>query len=330
MHMRAFCIRGKGGPEVLSLEERPALRPGPEELRVRVHACALNRADLLQLRGQYAPPPGTPADIPGLEYAGEVVEVGERVTRFSPGARVMGLVAGGAFAEELVTHEREALAVPEGLSLAEAAAIPEAFLTAHDALFLQGALRGAERVLIHACTSGVGTAAAQLAAVAGARVVGTGRSEAKLAQVRQWGVHHPVHVSSTPPRFAAAVQEAVGGVELVLDLVGGPYLPESLEALVPRGRHLLVGLLAGPSAELTLRILMFKRVTLIGTVLRSRPLEEKIALAQDFTRTQLPRFARGELRPVIDSVRPMEDLPGAMGRMASNETLGKLVLAWGA
>ncbi|MCI0572421.1 MAG: NAD(P)H-quinone oxidoreductase [Myxococcaceae bacterium] len=326
--MRAYCIRGAGGPEVLKLEERPAPRPGPEEVRVRVRAAALNRADLLQMRGYYAPPPGVPVDIPGLEYAGEVVEVGARVTGLSPGAHVMGLVGGGAFAEELVTHERETLPVPPGLTLAQAAAIPEAFLTAHDALFLQGGLRGTERVLIHAVTSGVGSAAAQLAAAAGATVVGTGRSEAKLARAAAWGVHHVVHVTSGPPTFAAAVRERVGAVDVVLDLVGGPYLPETLEALAPRARYLLVGLLAGPVAELPLRTLLNRRVTLTGTVLRSRPLEEKIALARDFERTALPRFASGQLAPVVDSILPMEELPRAAARMASDDTVGKLVLTW--
>jgi putative PIG3 family NAD(P)H quinone oxidoreductase len=326
--MRVYCIRGSGGPEVLHPEERPGPRPGPEEVRVRVAAAALNRADLLQLRGQYAPPPGVPADVPGLEYAGEVVEVGERVTRFRPGARVMGLVGGGAFAEELVTHEREALPVPEGLSLTDAAAVPEAFLTAHDALVLQGGLRGTERVLIHAVTSGVGSAGAQLARAAGATVVGTGRTEAKLARAGEWGVHHAVAVTGKPPRFAQAVAERVGAVDVVLDLVGGPYVAEGLEVLAPRARYLLVGLLAGPVAELPLRQLMNRRVTLIGTVLRSRPLEEKISLARDFERTVLPRFGRGELRPVVDAVLPMGEVRRAAERMAGNDTVGKLVLAW--
>jgi NADPH:quinone reductase len=326
--MRAFCIEGSGGPEVLVLRERSSPRPGPEEVRVRVRAAALNRADLLQMRGQYAPPPGVPVDVPGLEYAGDVVEVGERVTRFSPGVRVMGLVGGGAFAEEVVTHEREALPIPEGMSFTDAAAIPEAFLTAHDALFLQGRLRGTERVLIHAVASGVGSAAAQLAAAGGATVVGTGRSEAKLARAREWGVHHAVHVPGKPPSFAAAVRERVGAVDVVLDLVGGAYVPETLEAVALRARYLLVGLLAGPTVEVPLRTLMTKRVTLFGTVLRSRPLEEKIALARDFEATALPRFARGQLTPVIDAVLPITELPRAAARMASNETVGKLVLVW--
>lgn len=324
--MKAFCIGEAGAPA--SFQERPSVSPGPDELHVRVAASALNRADLLQLKGRYPAPPGVPQDIPGLEYAGEVIGVGARVTRFRPGDRVMGLVGGGAFAEELVTHEREAMAIPEGLSWAEAAAIPEAFLTAYDALVLQAGLRGTERVLIHAVTSGVGTAAAQLAAQMGATVVGTSRSPEKLAGCAHWGVHHPVVVQSDPPRFAEAVRALVGGVDVVLDLVGGSYLPEAVEALAPRGRILLVGVLGGASCELPLGKLLRVRGSVTGTVLRSRPLEEKIVLAQDFSRRALPLFSRGVLRPVIDSVHPFLELARLLERMASSSATGKLVVTW--
>jgi putative PIG3 family NAD(P)H quinone oxidoreductase len=324
--MKAFCI-GEAGAQA-SFQERPSVSPGPDELRVRVAASALNRADLLQLRGRYPAPPGVPQDIPGLEYAGEVIGVGARVTRFRAGDRVMGLVGGGAFAEELVTHEREAMAIPEGLSWVEAAAIPEAFLTAYDALMLQAGLRGTERVLIHAVTSGVGTAAAQLASQLGATVVGTSRSAEKLAEAAHWGVHHPIVVPSDPPRFAEAVRALVGGVDVVLDLVGGSYLPEAVNALAPRGRILLVGVLGGASCELPLHKLLNLRASVTGTVLRSRPLEEKILLAQDFARRALPLFSRGLLRPVIDSVDPISELPRALERMASSSATGKLVVTW--
>lgn len=324
--MQAFRIDDTS--KTVSLTSRPAPTPGPDELRVRVVAAALNRADLIQIQGHYPAPPGVPADVPGLEYAGEVLEVGPRVQHFKVGDRVMGLVGGGAFAEELVTHAREAMPIPEGLSFEDAAAIPEAFLTAYDALFLQAGLRGTERVLIHAASSGVGTAASQLAAQAGATVVGTGRSAAKLERLAPLGVHHALVVADTPPRFAEQVHALVGGADVVLDLVGGAYLPESIEALASRGRVILVGLLAGAKAEVPLGKLLRLRASVTGTVLRARPLEEKIALTQDFTRRALPLFSRRALRPVIDAVHPMDRLPEALERMRRSEALGKQVLRW--
>ncbi|HLT30617.1 MAG TPA: NAD(P)H-quinone oxidoreductase [Myxococcaceae bacterium] len=309
-------------------EKRPSLKPGPEELRIRVHASALNRADLLQIRGRYPSPPGVSPDVPGLEYAGEVIELGERVQGFRVGDRVMGLVGGGAFAEEVVTHAREAMRVPAHTDLSEAAAIPEAFLTAYDALTLQAGLRLGERVLIHAVTSGVGLAAAQLAHAAGAIVYGTSRSEERLSGLARYGVHHPLAVGPRVPSFAREVRALGGPVEVVLDLVGGPYLSEALEALAPKGRILLVGLLAGSRAELPLQRILSLRASIQGTVLRSRPLEEKIALARDFATRVLPRFDNGALSPVIDSIQPMDALPEALERMARSEALGKQVLRW--
>ena len=309
-------------------EDRPSLKPGPEELRVRVHASALNRADLLQIQGRYPSPPGAPADVPGLEYAGEVMELGEQVQGFQVGDRVMGLVGGGAFAEEVVTHTREAMRVPEGFDLSEAAAIPEAFLTAYDALTLQAGLRLGERVLIHAVTSGVGLAAAQLAHAAGAIVYGTSRDESRLSGLAKYGVHHALAVGPRVPRFKREVRALGGPVEVVLDLVGGPYLNEALGALAPQGRILLVGLLAGSRAQLPRQRILSLRASIRGTVLRSRPLEEKIGLKQDFAQRILPLFENGVLVPVIDSIHPMEALPQALERMARSEALGKQVLRW--
>lgn len=328
--MHVFRTTGAGGPEVLSLEERPALSPGPPELLVRVRASALNRADLLQIRGNYAPPPDVPADVPGLEYAGEVLAVGPRVRRFRPGDRVMGLVGGGAWAEQLTVHEREALPIPEGMDFTDAAALPEVYLTAFDALVLQGGLRTGETVLVHAIASGVGSAATLLCRAMGVRVIGTGRNATKLERAREWGVEQTVLVDGTPPRFAEAVRQATGGrgVDLALDLVGGDYVPETLEALAPQGRVMLVGLVAGSRTQVNLGILLMKRLRLTGTVLRSRPLEEKIALAQAAERHLLPLFRSGALKPVIDAVVPMKDIRDALTRMASNETVGKVVLRW--
>ncbi|WP_224242853.1 NAD(P)H-quinone oxidoreductase [Hyalangium gracile] len=328
--MHVFRTTGTGGPEVLSFDERPDLTPGPSELLVRVRATALNRADLIQLKGQYAPPPDAPPDIPGLEYAGEVLAVGPKVRRFRPGDRVMGLVGGGAWAEQLTVHEREALPMPEGMDFTDAAALPEVYLTAFDALVLQGGMRPGETVLVHAVASGVGSAAALLCRATGVRVVGTGRNATKLERAHEWGVERTVLVDGTPPRFAEAVREATGGrgADLALDLVGGDYVPETLEALAPQGRVMLVGLVAGNKAQINLGTLLVKRLRMTGTVLRSRALEEKIALAQAAERHLLPLFRSGALKPVIDAVVPMKDIRGALTRMASNETVGKVVLRW--
>ncbi len=328
--MHVLRTTGAGGPEVLSFEERPDLTPGPSELLVRVRATALNRADLLQVKGHYPAPPDVPPDIPGLEYAGEVLAVGPRVRRFRPGDRIMGLVGGGAWAEQVTVHEREALPMPEGMDFTDAAALPEVYLTAFDALVLQGGLRMGEAVLVHAVASGVGAAAALLCRAMGARVVGTGRSAAKLERAREWGVERTVLVDATPPLFAEAVREATGGrgADLALELVGGDYVPETLEALAPQGRVMLVGLVAGSRTQLNLGTILTKRLRVTGTVLRSRSLEEKITLAQAAERHLLPLFRSGALRPVIDAVVPMRDIRDALTRMARNDTVGKLVLRW--
>jgi NADPH:quinone reductase-like Zn-dependent oxidoreductase len=228
-----------------------------------------------------------------------------------------------------MTHEREALPMPEGMDFADAAALPEAYLTAYDALVLQGELKPGETVLIHAVASGVGSAAALLCRASGARVVGTGRSEAKLARASEWGVGRTV-LCGSPPRFADAVRQETGGrgADLCLDLVGGDYLPETLDALAPRGRVLLVGLVAGTHADLDLGLALRKRLRLTGTVLRSRPLEEKMALTQSAERHLLPLFRSGALRPVVDAVLPMSEIRQALERMAGNDSVGKLVVRW--
>ncbi len=328
--MQVLRITRPGGPEVLELAERPAPTPGASELLVRVHATALNRADLLQIQGHYPAPPGTPVDVAGLEYAGEVLAVGPLVRRFQVGDRVMGLVGGGAFSEQLVTHEREALHMPRGLDFVQAAALPEAYLTAFDALVLQGGLRMGETVLIHAVASGVGSAAAQLCRAMGVQVIGTGRQAAKLARAAEWGVAKTLLCEGTPPRFADAVKEATGGrgVDLALDLVGGDYLPETLQAMALQGRVLLVGLVAGRQAQADLGTILTRRLRLTGTVLRSRPPEEKMALTQAVERSLLPLFDRQVLTPVVDGVSSMKDARAAFTRMAGNDSVGKLVLRW--
>jgi putative PIG3 family NAD(P)H quinone oxidoreductase len=327
--MRAYRTAELTGPSGLRLEDVPAPSPGPTEVRIRVRATALNRADLLQTRGLYPAPPGVPADIPGMEYAGEVAEVGDRVRRWKVGDPVLGLVGGGAWAEELVAHEKEVAPLPRGFTWAQAAAIPEAFLTAWDALVTQARTGLGSRVLIHAVASGVGTAAAQLCRALGARAVGTGRSADKLARAAALGVA-TVLVDASAPRFASAARQALGGegADVVLDLVGGTWLAESLEAMAPGATLMLVGLVAGATAEVPLRTLLARRLRILGTTMRARPLEEKLAVASTLEHRLVPLFEQGTLAPVIDAVLPMAELPAGLERLGRNETFGKLVLTW--
>jgi NADPH:quinone reductase len=329
--MRAVRIEQPGSLSGLRIVEVDEPIPGVGEILVQVKATALNRADWLQVLGKYPPPPGVPADIPGMEYAGTVVATGPRALRFRPGDRVLGLVGGGAFAERLLTNEREAVGVPEGLDLVEAAAIPEAFFTAFDALVLQGRLGPGERVLVHAVGSGVGTAAAQIVHACGATLIGTARSAQKLERAQQLAPLQGLLVERDAPRFADRVMAATGGagVDLVLDLVGGRYTPESLSCLALRGRLLLVGLVDGAGCELDLRTLLSRRAQLTGTLLRARPPEEKMALCRAVERHLLPLFVRGLCRPVVDRVLAMEEVRTAFEELAADRNFGKLVLAWG-
>jgi NADPH:quinone reductase len=325
--MRSIVITRAGGPDVL--EVRDVVRPSPRasEILVRVHATAVNRADLLQRAGRYPAPSGSPQDIPGLEYAGTVEALGAGTTRWRAGDRVMGLVGGGSYAEYVTTHEDEAIALPEALSFNEAAAVPEAFITAHDALFTQMRLAAGESVLIHAVGSGVGTAALQLARAAGARTLGTQRSAWKLDSATQLGLD--VAIDTTTADFVDAVMRATDGrgVDGVLDLVGGDYVGANLRALATRGRILLVGLVAGARHELDLRMMLQKRATLTGTVLRARTLDEKVAATQAFAHDVLPLLDRRAVRPVIDQVLPLHDATRAHEIVEANRNFGKIVLA---
>jgi NADPH2:quinone reductase len=324
--VRAVCMARAGGPEVLEWRDDDDPVPGPEEILVRIQASALNRADVLQRMGRYPAPPGVPPRIPGLEYAGEVARCGARVSLWRPGDRVMGLVGGGAHAEYVVAHERTALRIPPALGWEEAAAFPEAFLTAYDALLTRGELKPGECVLVTAAASGVGTAASQVAATVGARVIGLTRSADKRKRLQAHGVAHALDPAS--PDLPGIVRAFAGGAgaDLALDLVGGPGISALLESLAPRGRLVLLGLMAGGRAEIDLSRVLSRRLTVVGTVLRSRPLEEKIALAQEAARTLLPLLAAGKLRPVVDRVLPMSEIARAHAAMERDETFGKIVL----
>lgn len=325
MSARAVRIVGKGGPEVLTLGELEVRSPGPGEVLVDVQASGLNRADCLQRKGVYPAPRGTVPDVPGLEYAGQVLECGHGTQRFSPGDRVMGIVAGGGMATRVVVHERECLKIPERVSTADAAALPEVFLTAFDALVVQGGLRSSERVLVHAVGSGIGTAAVQLIRVLGATSIGTSRTAAKLEACVSLGLDHAIHTAGGA--FATEVK-ALGGANLVLDTIGAKYLGENIDAMAPGGRMVVIGLLGGVSAELSLAKLLAKRLNVQGSVLRSRPLEEKIALARRAEAELGPLFDEGALVPVVDRVMPIEDIAEAHRAMEAGETTGKVVLTW--
>lgn len=325
--MRVVKISKPGGPEVLELDERPRPLPGPGQLLVKVTASGINRADLLQRRGMYPAPPGWPADVPGLEYAGVVEAVGPDTHLFSVGDQVMGIVGGGGYSEVVLVHEREAVRVPVGFDLLDAAAIPEAFMTAYDALFLQAHLAVGETVLIHAVGSGVGTAVVQLARAAGARTIGTSRTAEKLVRAQQLGLDVGVHAEGDWP---AAVRAATGarGVDLILDLVGAPYLAGNLSVIAEKGRWIVVGVTGGTTAQFDLRALMARRASVTGTVLRARPPEEKITLARDFEARVIPLMEKRLLKPVVDDVFAPKEAAEAHRLMEENKTFGKLLIDW--
>ncbi|MBX7117232.1 MAG: NAD(P)H-quinone oxidoreductase [Myxococcaceae bacterium] len=327
--MKGIRITAQIGPDGLAIERMSAPSPGPQEILVKVLATALNRADLLQSKGLYPAPAGVVPDIPGLEYAGEVVTCGDEVTRYKAGDRVMGLVAGGAFAEMLVTHELEAMPIPNGMTYSDAAAIPEAFCTAWDALFRQANVHLGDHVLVHAVGSGVGTAAVQLARTSGVHCAGTSRTEHKLKRARALGLELAV-LCGEIPSFAAEVRRwsAGKGVEAVLDLVGGTYFSESIAAMAHQGTLMVVGLTSGVSGTLSLATVLSRRLRIQGTTMRSRLLDERIALAKAFETTVLPLFAAGTLKPVVDSVFSADQFQLGFTRLVKNASFGKIILTW--
>ena len=327
--MRAVVIVSHGGIEGLEVREveRPPA-PAADRVLVRVRAAGLNRADLLQRRGVYPAPPWAVQDIPGLEFAGEVAETGGEVRAWRVGQRVFGITAGGAQAEYVSVPESTLAPVPPNMDWHEAAAVPETFITAHDALFTQARLTIGERVAVHAAGSGVGLAAVQLARAAGARVFGTSRTAEKLERARALGLDEAIVVGDDPSVFSRAVRELTqgAGVEVILDLVGGPYLQPNLEALASRGRLMLVGTTAGASAAFNFGVVMSKRLRIFGTVLRGRSVEEKARATRLFAAQVVPLLEREVVRPVIDKVYSMDEVREAHERLESNETFGKIVL----
>ena len=324
---KAIRIREPGGPEVLEVGEIELAPPGPSEVLVEVAAAGLNRADCLQRRGFYPAPPGVPADVPGLEFAGVVESVGDSVSAWKPGDRVMGIVGGGSMATRLVTEGAELMAAPDELSLEEAAAIPEVFLTAYDAIIVQGGLEAGRSVLFHAVASGVGTAGIQLASVIGATSIGTSRTADKLPRCVDIGLNHAVLVEDGD--FSEGVLAAApNGVDVILDTIGAAYLAQNVKVIGKKGRIIVIGLMGGVKGELALGTLLAKRASIHGSVLRSRSPEEKAELTKSFTDQMLGRFATEDLKPVIDDILPMTEIQAAHRRMEANETFGKLVLRW--
>ncbi len=326
--MKAIVIEKSEAGGSLVYRDVPDPIVGPDDLLVAVRACALNRADVLQRMGGYPQPGPKPEfEIPGLEYAGEVVEAGSRVEGFAPGDRVMGLVPGGGYAELVSVPQRLALKVPDSLSWQEAGATPEVYITAHDAL-LQCNLQAGERVLIHAVGSGVGVAGVQIAKAMGAsQVFGTAGSAEKLASAAALGLD--IGVNYHEQDFAEVVREATdgAGVDVVLDVIGADYWEQNLRALARQGRMIEVGLMSGADLEnASLGPLLMKRLQVRGTTLRARPLEQKAAATRAFEKSVLPHIASGRIKVVVDSVYPLSEAAAAQAHMEANANFGKIVL----
>lgn len=324
--MKAIVLNSYGGPEVLRVSEVPDPEPGPDEIRIRVAATALNRADLLQRQGHYPPPGNPPAfEIPGLEVSGVVDQVGREVVKFAPGDRVMALLSGGGYAEYAVVSEHLAMPVPDRVDLTDAAAVPEAFLTAFDALYQHGQAAPNRRVLIHAAASGVGSAAIQLAHQGGMHILATAGSSRKLEAARRWGADRVVNYHEES--FQQAVKEWTdSGVDLVLDFVGQNYLQDNLRALAPDGILVVIGTLSGSLASIDLGLVLGKRLRIQGTALRSRPLARKMALVERFWREAGPWLESGAVVPVVDRHMPLDEIQSAHAYMAENQSIGKIVI----
>ena len=330
--MRAAVIARPGPPDVLEIRDVPRPEPGTEQVLVRVRASALNRADLIQRAGRYPAPPGWPADIPGLELAGEVSQSGPGARRWREGDRVFGLVGGGAHAEYVVMHERTLAPVPAGMDWTDAGAVPEAFITAHDALVARAHVRPGDQVLVHAVGSGVGLAAVQVARALGATPYGTARTPDKLERARELGMTDGVTLadgSLDALTGAVATWTNGGGIDIVLDLVGGAYTAASIGIMAPLGRLVLIGTMGGARTDLDLRQVLTRRLTIRGTVMRARPLEERILTMRAFEREVVPLLARGIVRPVIDRVFPLGEIAEAHRYLESNASFGKVGIAVG-
>ncbi len=322
--MRAVVLRSYGGPDALTIEEVDDPVPGRDEILVDVAHTAINRADILQRMGLYPDPRRRAIEIPGLEYAGVVSAVGADVVGWAVGDSAMGIEAGGCYAEKVVTHARQALPVPTSVASIDAAAVPEVFLTAWDALVVQGGLTSGRWALVHAGASGVGTAGIQIAKAIGARVAVT-CSAGKVDACRELGAD--VALERSPADWLGSLSEQVpGGVDVVLDVIGGDETDRNLKAVRMDGTIVQVGLMGGASASVNVGLILSKRITWIGTTLRARPIERKLALSQRFIDEVLPLFDTGALRPVVDSRYAFDDIADAHRHMEANANVGKILI----
>jgi len=323
--MTVIAIRGSGGPEVLVPEQRPLPKLGAGEVLVKVAAAGVNRPDVMQRKGQYPPPPGA-TDIPGLEIAGEVVAAGAGAARWKVGDRVMALVVGGGYAQYCPAHESHALPVPAGLTLTEAAAIPETFFTVWHNVFERGRLRAGETLLVHGGSSGIGTAAIRLAKAFGARVIATAGSEEKCQACRRLGADAAVNYKTED--FVAATKAATGGkgADVILDMVGGNYAERNYKAAAVEGRVVQIAVQAGAKATIDLLRIMLKRLTHTGSTLRARSVADKGAIARALEEQVLPLIAKGAVCPLIDSTFPLSQASAAHARMETGAHVGKIVL----
>lgn len=323
--MTAIGFEAPGGPDVLKPQQRPVPQPGPGQLLVHVAVAGVNRPDVLQRMGGYAPPPGA-SDIPGLEFAGRIVALGEGVSRYEVGDQVCALVAGGGYAEYAVVHEDNALPIPAGLSLEEAGAIPETFFTVWTNVFQRGGLKKGESFLVHGGTSGIGTTAIQLAKAFGATVLATAGSDEKCAACRDLGADHAINYRAED--FVVAAKAATGGrgVDLILDMVGGDYINRNYDAAAESGRIAQIAFLNGPKAEVNFSRLMLKRLTHTGSTLRPRTIAEKAGIARELEEKVWPLLTEGRCKLVIHARFPLAQAAQAHALMESNAHIGKIVL----
>ncbi len=326
--MTAIGLPTPGGPEALVPEQRPVPVPGKGEILVRVAAAGVNRPDVMQRKGLYPPPPGAP-DIPGLEIAGEVVALGEGATRFALGDKVCALVSGGGYAQYCVADEAAALPVPAGLSMVEAAALPETFFTVWTNVFDLADLKAGENFLVHGGTSGIGTTAIQLAKAFGAKVFTTAGSAEKCAVCRQLGAD--VAIDYKTEDFVAVVKEKSGGkgAHVILDMVGGSYIARNYEAAAPQGRIVQIAFMEGSKVQIDYMRLMLKRLSHMGSTLRSRPKAEKAAIAASLAEKVWPLIEAGKVKPVMDQTFPLEEASKAHARMETSAHVGKIMLTVG-
>jgi NADPH2:quinone reductase len=326
--MKAIVIAHPGGPEVLQVEERPTPVYSTDEVLVKVEAAGVNRPDVSQRKGNYPPPQGASPDIPGLEIAGTIVETGANVTRWKAGNKICALVTGGGYAEYCNVPAGQCLPIPDNLSFAEAASLPETFFTVWSNVFDRGALKKGETLLIHGGSSGIGVAAIQMAKALGALVYVTAGSEEKCRFCEELGAAKAINYKTE--NFATVIQQITNGrgVDVVLDMIGGDYTSNNMKSLADDGRLVMINMMMGKDVQIDLSLVMMKRLTITGSTLRSRDIAFKAAIAQNLEKTIWPLLASGQIKPIINAVFPAEKAADAHRLMESSEHIGKIVLSF--